>query len=125
MFTVQDSVIQQKHFCRGFQSVLNFFRTDKLHLVDEMCVLAVADDLHYWGVDELYVEPCCQAKYNMMKEQAQEAVQLSTDIAVDDGLPMNSFWKIMDMSDQTCGGKVSQSPHKKCNASVTDSYFCR
>ena len=48
---------------RSFKSVLNFYRTGKLHVVDEMCVMAFSDDLEYWGIDELMMEPCCALKY--------------------------------------------------------------
>ena len=34
-----------------FSIILNYYRTDKLHCVDELCVLDFAADLEFWQVE--------------------------------------------------------------------------
>ena len=48
---------------RSFNSVLNFYRTGKLHVNEEMCVLTFQNDLEFWGLPDSLMESCCKDKY--------------------------------------------------------------
>ncbi len=56
----------------SFALILNLYRKDKLHMPEDLCVQDFADDLQYWGIDELYLDSCCQMKYQQKKEQLNE-----------------------------------------------------
>ncbi len=65
---------------RTFTTVINFYRTGKLHLVDDICVLSFHDDLLYWGIDEYYLELCCQNKYHQKKDHVLEEMKKEIDL---------------------------------------------
>jgi hypothetical protein len=65
---------------RSFATVLNFYRTGKLHLVEDICVLSFQDDLLYWGIHEFYLENCCQHKYHQRKEIVLEEIRKEEEI---------------------------------------------
>ncbi|XP_076330733.1 potassium voltage-gated channel subfamily B member 2-like [Tachypleus tridentatus] len=51
------------HSPASFTSIINFYRTGKFHLLDELCVRALTDDFDYWMLKETCMEPCCMSKY--------------------------------------------------------------
>ncbi|CAF0808340.1 unnamed protein product [Didymodactylos carnosus] len=65
---------------RSFTSVINFYRTGKLHLVDDVCVISFHDDLLYWDIDEYYLELCCQNKYHQKKEHVLEEMKKELEL---------------------------------------------
>ena len=73
------SLVENEYFfdrhSRSFNTILNFYRTGKLHVADEMCVLAFNDDLDYWGIPDYYLETCCTYKFSTKKEQVEEEME--------------------------------------------------
>jgi len=48
---------------RNFDAILGLYRTDKLHLSQGVCVQDFCEELEYWGLTDLHLEPCCQHTY--------------------------------------------------------------
>ena len=51
-----------------FNCLLNFYRTDRLHVIDEICILDYQDDLDYWNVTDINLEVCCFDKFNSRRD---------------------------------------------------------
>ena len=47
----------------GFASILDAYRSGHLHVTSSNCAVTTRDDLAYWGLDELTLEPCCAVKF--------------------------------------------------------------
>ena len=47
----------------GFAAILDAYRSGHLHLNANNCAVMTRDDMGYWGLDELTVEPCCAVKF--------------------------------------------------------------
>ncbi|XP_059905604.1 potassium voltage-gated channel subfamily C member 2 isoform X1 [Gadus macrocephalus] len=67
-----------------FTHVLNYYRTGRLHCPADVCGPLFEEELAFWGVDEMDVEPCCWMTYRQHRdaEEALDAFQLT---AVDPG----------------------------------------
>ena len=73
------SIVENEFFFdrhpRSFNTILNFYRTGKLHLADEMCVLAFGEDLHYWGLSTEHLDACCYDKFIGKRELVIEQME--------------------------------------------------
>ena len=51
-----------------FVHVLNYYRTGKLHCPSDVCGPLFEEELNFWGIDELQMEPCCWSTYTRHRE---------------------------------------------------------
>jgi hypothetical protein len=65
---------------RSFTNILNFYRTGKLHLIEDVCVMSFQEDLNYWGIQEFYLALCCQHTYNQKKEVVLEEIRKEEEV---------------------------------------------
>ncbi|XP_038566300.1 potassium voltage-gated channel subfamily V member 1 [Micropterus salmoides] len=54
-----------------FQYVMNYYRTGHLHVREELCEMSFLQEIEYWGIDELCINPCCRERYYRRKEQKE------------------------------------------------------
>ena len=58
-----------------FNSILDIYRRGKLHGMTASCAMTFHDDLDYWGIDELFLDPCCALKYYPERENCQNELE--------------------------------------------------
>jgi len=51
-----------------FAHVLNYYRTGKLHCPGDVCGPLFEEELAFWGIEELQMEPCCWSNYTQHRE---------------------------------------------------------
>ena len=52
----------------AFMAILNFFRTGKLHAPTDLCVNLFSEELNFWGINELSLEPCCWNNFSSQRD---------------------------------------------------------
>ncbi|XP_067935572.1 potassium voltage-gated channel subfamily B member 2-like [Watersipora subatra] len=100
----------------AFATIIDFYRTGKLHLMDDICTMSYGDELEFWGIEEYYLEPCCLNKFNLRKDQVLEEMRKEKEYMNSDALEVfgdNRYnlarkyvWNLLEKPDSSKGAKV-------------------
>lgn len=99
-----------------FQYIMNYYKTGRLHVMEELCAMSFLQEIEYWGIDELSIDSCCREKYYRRKEM-KESLDVSRDAevmeskeedfsgVVCEGLRQR-LWNIMEKPDSSAAAKT-------------------
>ena len=72
-----DNVKQEYFFDRHpscFASILQYYRTGKLHYPTDVCGPLFNEELLFWGIDQTQMEDCCWESYTAHKDKLEKLV---------------------------------------------------
>ena len=106
-YDVKSNEIYFDRHSSSFATILNYYRSGKLHLIEELCILSFSEDLIYWGIDDCFLESCCHLKYHqkrdtvleeMRKEEEAEMETIVSDEKFGDFMPKfrKKIWNLME-----------------------------
>ena len=101
----------------NFNSILNYYRTNRLHCVDEVCILDFSADLEFWMIRDINLEVCCVEKFFTRKEHSYELIekaktQGSEEDAEEDfgngyfGKYQKSIWDLFEKPQSSFAAKI-------------------
>ncbi|XP_048451941.1 potassium voltage-gated channel subfamily V member 1 [Rhincodon typus] len=61
-----------------FKYIINYYKTGRLHVNEELCAMSFLQEIEYWGIDEFNIDICCRDKYYRRKE-INEALDIKQD----------------------------------------------
>ncbi|XP_006009615.2 potassium voltage-gated channel subfamily V member 1 [Latimeria chalumnae] len=101
---------------QAFKYIVNYYKTGKLHVMDQLCAISFLQEIEYWGIDEVKIGSCCREKYYRRKEMSD-----SLDIRRDTDAPDNEeedfsgvacehfrkkLWDILEKPDSSVAAKT-------------------
>ena len=105
----------------SFNCILDLYRIGTLHLTMDFCPVIFKEDLHYWRIDELLLDPCCAIKYypeieNCFKEfqgeqsakEREQVKRVEEDFGDSEGAKVRAFiWKITEYPETSRAAQVN------------------
>lgn len=48
---------------QNFQVILDIYRRREIHVCESSCPLTTEEEFEFWGLGEIFLQPCCALKY--------------------------------------------------------------
>jgi len=100
-----------------FNCILNFYRTNRLHVLDEICILDYQEDLEFWMIKELSLEICCIDKFTARRDAIVEEIDKQRAFS-DDTEEVEDFGKGYFVKYQKCLWDLMEKPQSSLPAKV-------
>ena len=56
--------------------ILNYYQSGNMHICQKECVMFIKDELEYWQLEEVPLEPCCNIYYTDKLAHNEELIEL-------------------------------------------------
>ena len=56
---------------QNFRMILDVYIRNEMHVCEQSCALVVQEDFDYWGLDDVFLQPCCALKYFPLTDRAK------------------------------------------------------
>ncbi|XP_061099264.1 potassium voltage-gated channel subfamily S member 3-like isoform X2 [Conger conger] len=81
-----------------FRCVLNFYKTGRIHLMEQLCVFSFSQEIEYWGIKEHHLGPCCS---NSFQEHMEYHLEYQDwDMTDEQQLSMDSSLEVLSVRDE-------------------------
>ena len=79
-----------------FNSILDFYRTGKLHFNEDICPDSISDELQFWMISEDNISPCCQETFMMKKMKTARKVENKSKLNENQQVTTSRIWNILE-----------------------------
>ncbi|XP_073488269.1 potassium voltage-gated channel subfamily V member 1 [Aquarana catesbeiana] len=67
-----------------FEYIMNYYKTGRLHVMDQLCAVSFLQEIEYWGIDELSIDHCCRDRYFRKKLKSETLDIKSNEEEIED-----------------------------------------
>lgn len=72
---VKNNEIYFDRTSRGFESIIDYYYADYLHLDPNNCVVSFFQELKFWGLERCAFDTCCNFKFHQLKEEVEAHIE--------------------------------------------------